>query len=105
MTSQELLHLVDTLQVPDEILTSNGYQFDGVEAFGLVCARLASAGDEYDLSTQYNRSQSSISEIFNEVITLLDKRWDHLLRFDSDHLLSPANLERYATAIYQSRGK
>ena len=102
MTGQELLRLVEILQVPDEIITRTGYRFDRVEAFGLTCARLASAGDELDLSSRYNRSQSSISEIFNTVITLLDERWDHLLRFDHNHLLSPTNLQRYATVIYQS---
>ena len=102
MTSQDLLRLVDTLQLPDEILTRGGYQFDRVEAFALTCARLASTGDEYDLCARYGRSQSSISEVFNEVITFLDKRWEHLFHFDSNHLLSSANLERYSKAIYES---
>lgn len=102
MTSQELLRLAETLDLPDEIITRGNYRFDRVEAFALTCARLASAGDELDLSTRYNRSQSSISEIFNEVVTFLDERWEHLLCFDSDHLLSPVNLKHYSDAVYKS---
>ena len=62
----------------------------------------ASASNEFDLCARYNRFQSSISEIFNEVITFIDERWDHLLHFDFSHLLSPENLSRYSEAIYKS---
>lgn len=102
MTGNELLRLVDALELPEVISTRNSYEFSCVEALALTCARLASAGDEFDLSVRYNRSQSSISEIFNEVIVFLDEHWKHLLHFDSSHLLSPTNLERYANAIYES---
>ena len=76
MTGQDLLRLVEVLQLPEEIFTRNNYQFDRVEAFALTCARLSSAGDEFELCTRFNRCQSSISEIFNEVVTLLDERWE-----------------------------
>ena len=102
MTGQDLLRLVNVLQLPDDIFTRGGYRFDCVKAFALMCARLASASDEFDLCTRYDRCQSSISEIFNEVITLLDERWEHLLCFDSDYLLSPENLKRFSEVIYES---
>lgn len=102
MTSQDLLRLVDALQLPEEIFTSSGYRFDCVEAFALTCAHLASACDEFDLSVRYHRSQSSISEISNEVVTLLDERWEHLLHFDSNALLLPANLKVYSDTIHKS---
>ena len=102
MTTEELIRLVTVLQLPDEIFTRGGYRFDGIEAFALTCARLASPGDEFSLCARYNRSQSSISQIFNEVITILNDCWGHLLNFDSDHLLSPENLQRYSTAIFES---
>ena len=102
MTSQDLIHLTDVLQLPDEIFTRGGYRFSSIEAFALTCARLASANDKFDLCARYNWSQSSISKIFNEVIILLDNHWSHLLHFDSDHLLSPANLKRYADAVYET---
>jgi len=101
ITSQDIICLVDILQLPGEIFTHNNYWFSCVEAFTLTCARLASAGDEFDLCTWYNRSQSSISEIFNKVVTLLDEHWDHLLQFNSDHLFSPANLKCYSDTIYK----
>lgn len=102
MTRNDLLCLADMLQLPDEIFTRTGYQFDHIEAFALTCACLASAGDEFNLCSRYNHSQSSISKIFNEVITLLNERWGHLLHFDSDHLLSPKNLRYYSEVIHKS---
>ena len=35
------------------------------------------------------------------MVTLLDERWEHLLQFDSNYLLSPTNLECYSDAIYK----
>lgn len=102
MTGRDLLHLVEILHLPNEISTPTKFCFNRVEAFALSCARLASAGDKFSLSARYNRSQSVISEIFNEVITFLDEHWGHLLHFDSDQLLSPANLKRYSEAIFDS---
>lgn len=102
MTAEELLFLINVLQLPNDIYTRAGYHFDSVEVFALTCARLASPSDEFTLCTHYNWSQSSISEIFNEVITILDECWSHLLHFDSDHLLSPKNLQQYLEAVYKS---
>jgi hypothetical protein len=50
---------------------------------------------------QYDRPQSAISEIVNELCKYLDDRWSHLLDFDRDGILSPEQLERYADAIHQ----
>lgn len=102
MTADDLLYLVDVLQLPDLIYTRGGYCFSSVEAFALTCARLASPGDEFSLCARYNRSQSSISEIFNKVVITLDERWGHLLDFDSNHLLSPENLQRYSEAVFET---
>ena len=102
MKSQDLLHLVEVLCLPNKITTHAGHRFNHVEAFALTCARLASASDEFDLSTWYNCLQSAISQIFNEVIAFLDDRWGHLLQFDSNYLLSSGNLKRYARAIFNS---
>ena len=102
MTGQDLLRLVDALQLPDEIFTRSNYRFDSVEALALTCACLASACNEFDLSARYNRSQSSISEVVNEMVALLDDDWGHLLHFNSSHLLSPTNLKYYSDTIYKS---
>jgi nuclease HARBI1 len=36
----------------------------------------------------------------NELVIFLDEKWEHLLSCNSEHLLHPSNLERYATAIH-----
>ena len=36
--------------------TSSGYVFTGLEALCLLCARLRTAGDMYELVTKYDRS-------------------------------------------------
>lgn len=102
MTGRDILHLVEVLQLPDPIHTNSDFRFSRIEALALTCARLASAGNQFDLSTRYCRPQSAISEIFNEVVTFLDDHWGHLLHFDSNYLLSPANLKHYADVIYKT---
>lgn len=94
--------MVAALELPEFIRTNNGYIFDSVEALGLTLARFRSAGDEFHLVQQFDRSQSAISEIVNWVVQFVDDRWSHLLDFDKDSLLSPENLEKYAAAIHRA---
>lgn len=94
--------MVDALDLPALIKTPTGYSFDPVEALGLTLARFRTAGDQYELSMIYNRSQSAISEIVNWVVTWVDESWSHLLGFDHEHLLSPQNLAKYAAAIHRA---
>lgn len=90
------------MDVPEAIRTSTGYVFDGLEAFCLLCARLRSAGDMYELVKEYNRSQAAISEIVNDLVEILDERWKHLLDFDIDGAVSQEALAKYAAAIFES---
>jgi hypothetical protein len=101
-TAQELVLLAKVLEIPDAFITKTQCRFPAVEALALLCARLSSAADIHDLSAKHNRSQSSISEVINELSVYLDDTWKHLLDLDHDHLLSPVNLRRYAKAIYQA---
>lgn len=101
-TADELVKMANILEIPDTFITKSRYQFLAVEALALLCARFSSAGDIYDLSVRHDRSQSSISEVINELSIYLDETWKHLLDFDEHHLLSPANLKRYAGAIYKA---
>lgn len=91
---------MDVLELPENITTASRSRFTGFEAFALTCARFRSPGDQYTLSMLYNRHQSAISEIVNWVVIFLDEKWRHLLDFDHEGLLAPANLAQYANAIY-----
>jgi hypothetical protein len=51
---------------------------------------------------KYNRCQSAISEVINELVLYLDETWKHLLDFDMDYLLNPEHLAAYAQAIHES---
>lgn len=66
----------------------------------MLCARFKCPADQLDLTAKYDRSQSAISEIINELVLYLDETWKHLLDFDTDHLLSPERLAAYARAIH-----
>jgi hypothetical protein len=50
----------------------------------------------------YNRSQSAISEIVNELSMFLNDRWIHFFHFAHDTILSPENLSIYAQAIHRA---
>ncbi len=101
MTAQELIEMVDGLEIPPKLITNSRYAFTGLEAFCLLCARFRSAGDMYSLSMLYDRTQSSISEVINDLVIHLDDTWEHLLDCDQDHLLHPSELAQYANAIHQ----
>ncbi|KAJ7764156.1 hypothetical protein DFH07DRAFT_704135, partial [Mycena maculata] len=96
----EIVDLASALDIPDPFVTDARYRFSAVEALCLLLARYKSAGDLYDLTMLYDRSQSAISQVVNELTMWLDQRWEHLLDFDTDGVLSPDNLAMYAAAIY-----
>ena len=94
--------LVEVLEIPGSFTTRSRSSFRALEALCLLCARFKTAADEYELTMKYDRSQSAISEVVNELVEFLDENWKHLLNFDHHHLLSPQNLSRYAQAIYNA---
>lgn len=88
--------------ISDGIKTSNGYSFEGIEALCLLCGRFRTAGDIYELTAKYNRSQSAISECINALVVILDDQWRHLLDYDTQGVLHPQALAEYADAIRQA---
>ncbi|KAF7965647.1 hypothetical protein HWV62_42420 [Athelia sp. TMB] len=99
MTADGLMRLESALLIPDPFRTEAGYSFPSIEALALLCAWFRSLGAEYILSANYNRSQSAISQLVNELVLYFDATWRHLLDFDHTGLLSPQNLARYADAL------
>ena len=99
-TVEELQHLSSLLKLPDPLITSGGYRSLPLESFTLLCARLCSPEDQWSLATKYARTQSAISQIVNETASFINTRWDHLLRWDSQGLLSPERLQVYARALH-----
>src|SRR6202042_2783653 len=100
MTAPEIYDMVEALEIPESFVTSNQYVFTGIEAFCPLCTRFQSAGDMYQLSMQYDCSQTSISECVNELVEFLDEEWEHLLGCDEGHLLRPSELAQYADVIH-----
>lgn len=88
LTASELIRLAEVLRVPNPFFTQGRYRFEAIEAVSLLCARFRSAGDQYILSLLYDRPQSAISEVVNELVIYLAEKWAHLLDFDHEGLLS-----------------
>lgn len=88
--------------ISNGIKTSNGYSFEGIEALCLLCGRFRTAGDIYELTAKYDRSQSAISECINALVVILDDQWKHLLDYDTQGVLHPHALAEYANAIRQA---
>jgi hypothetical protein len=86
--------------IPETIQTESRSVFTRVEALCILLARFRSAGDLFELSMKYNRSNSAISEIINELTVFLDDKWSHLLEFDTNGLLTRSRTQIYADAIY-----
>jgi hypothetical protein len=100
--AEEIVELAEVLQIPDPFITKGRYRFSSIEALGILLARYKSAGAINDLVIMYDRPESAISEVVNELSTWLYEQWDHLLGFDVDGLLAPEKLESYADAIYKA---
>ncbi|KAJ6493877.1 hypothetical protein DFH09DRAFT_871267, partial [Mycena vulgaris] len=100
--ADEIADLAALMDIPAPFRTRGRYAFSPVEALGLLLARFRSAGDMYEVSMKYNRSQSAISELVNELSEYLDERWSHLLDFDTNGILSPEHMKQYGRAIYNA---
>jgi hypothetical protein len=103
MTAPELLEMADALEIPDPFFTESRYEFTAIEALALLCTQFRSPADQFDMSTKYCCCQLLISELTNELVEFVDDTWAHLLDYNHDHLLSPANLAHYADAVCQAR--
>jgi hypothetical protein len=102
MTANELICLANVLEIPEPFQTASRYQFSAVEALCLLCAQFWTAADQFDLTMKYDRCQSLVSEVVNELAIFLDNSWNHLLDFDFNFLLSPENLACYTAAIHSA---
>ena len=100
MSADDIFDMVEALDIPARIVTPTCSVFTGVEGFSLLCACFWTAGDMYILVMQYDWAQSAISEVINQLVYDLDKKWEHLLDCDQGHLLHPHNLICYADAIH-----
>ncbi|KAF7317937.1 DDE Tnp4 domain-containing protein [Mycena kentingensis (nom. inval.)] len=99
LAAPELTHLAEKLGIPEVFKTQSRHAFSRVEALGLLLARFRTAGDMYALTAKFDRAQSAISECVNELVEFLDEHWEHLLACDSEHLLHPSQMAKYAAAI------
>lgn len=104
MTAGEIFEMADVLDIPDPFITGNWYSFSAVEALYLLCARFRFGVGTCLFTMLYDRSQSSLSELINELVEYFDDHWEHLLACDSNHLLHPTELTKYPQAIYADKG-
>ncbi|KAF8577818.1 hypothetical protein K439DRAFT_1363789, partial [Ramaria rubella] len=100
MTVKQLIELASVLMLPWFITTANKSTFTGIKALALLLAWCRTAGDQFNLSVRYMRSQSAISGVMNWTVLYLDETWTHLLKWDHEGLLTPERLSHYADAIY-----
>ncbi|KAJ3966739.1 hypothetical protein EV361DRAFT_1036723 [Lentinula raphanica] len=102
--AEEIFDLAVALCIPNPFVTSSRSRFTSVEALALLMARFRSAGDMYHLvMTLYDRSQSAISEVVNELTVYLDEKWKHLLDVGEDNpQLKKEELAKYASAIHDA---
>ncbi|KAJ6455572.1 hypothetical protein C8R47DRAFT_943706, partial [Mycena vitilis] len=97
---EEIHDLAVAMNIPEVVKTDNGCSFDRIEALCLLLARFRSAGDQFELSMKYDRSQAAISQVINKLTEDLDEEWHHLLDFDANGVLSPTRMQMYADAIH-----
>ncbi|KAF8572810.1 hypothetical protein K439DRAFT_1308123, partial [Ramaria rubella] len=55
----------------------------------LLCAQCCTAGDQFNLSGRYMRSQSAISGVMKWMVLYLDETWTHILKGEHEGLLTP----------------
>ena len=102
MTVDKLVEMAQELEIPHAITTPNRNVFFGIEALGFTCAHFRTGGDLHKLAMKHCCSQSGILDIVNWLVTYIDCTWSHLLDFDQAHLLTSANLQKYADIIHSA---
>ena len=97
----DIYNLIDVLQLPPEFVCYNGLHVDGVESFCIFLKRFAFPCRYSDLVPRFARAIPQLCMVTNEVMNFIYTRWNNLLTDLNQPWLSPASLQRYATAIHQ----
>ena len=96
----DLPRLKDALLIPDRVKCKNGSLVNGLEGLCILLARYAFPCRYCDMMKTFSRSVPQLSLICKEMTDLIYDNCHHLLETLDQEWLSPANLQRYATAVY-----
>lgn len=96
----EILELSQAMEIPDPFKTREGYLFSSIEALYILLYRFCMDADIHDITSHFDRSSCAVSMVVNDLLLFLDGTWSHLLRFDSDRLLSHQKICAYAAVIH-----
>ena len=100
LTKRDIFNLKEVLHFSEKIFTYNRLKVDTTEAICIFLKRVAYPCRYLDMVPRFARSVPEICVICNTVIRRLYQQWGFLLTsFDRD-ILSPANLQKYATDIH-----
>eukprot|EP00111_Clytia_hemisphaerica_P010919 TCONS_00032003-protein len=96
----DIIKICDMLGLGDEIVTYNYIHCSVVKAFCLLCRRLAFPCRYTDLIPKFGRPESSLSTIFNAMLSHLYERYGWLLRSFEQEWLSRDNLSLFARHVH-----
>ena len=92
--------LVNTLNIPDEIVLENGTKFGGEEALCVMLKRYSYLCRYLDMVPLFGRPIPCLSMISNTMTDLLYNQWGRLLSTFNQRWLSAPNLQMYANSIF-----
>ena len=99
----DLYHLAENLDIPDEISCYNNVKVSGIEALCILLKRFAYPCRYVDMVLLFARPVPQLSIVANHLTDFLYQRWSHLLTSFNQPWLSSNNLQIYADAI-QAKG-
>lgn len=98
----DIVRLKNALQLPEEISCTlyNNRKIDSTEALCVLLKRLAYPCRYSDMIPRFGRSVPELCMICNEMIQIIDSRWNIKLQSLNQEWLSPANLTSFSNSIH-----
>lgn len=97
---RDLNLLCDVLQIPDNLICSQGSTASGLEGLCIILKRLAYPCRYSDMIHRFGMPVPVLSMVFNEVLDYIYDTHVHLITQWNHRILSPQALQEYSDVVY-----
>ena len=96
----DVIHLAEILQIPNEIHCTNRTKCDRIEALCIMLKRFSYPCRYGDMIPRFGRSVPELSQISNHMLNFVYNNYSNKLTDLNQNWLTPNNLQDYAFAIH-----
>ena len=100
-TKTDIIHLANSLRLPDRFLCKNGTVASKLEGLCILLRRLAYPNRLTDMIQMFGRSKSELSMVINNAVDFVSNQHHSLLNNLNVPWLAPERLKEMATAVHE----